>query len=211
MTKRILTSVSFLIVTAALVALGSRAAVPDVWGWESWTGANLHMTAFASVSDPAGECGCDDAENTDIISDADFFRKAEDSNMLETALGEMASERGASADVRQLGRMMAKDHVALSNELLVIAKKDDFTVPGDMDRTDYGIRLRLLNMKGRDFDCAYIRHIVEDYTADLELCEQAANSAANPDLRDYARQILPTLREHLRIARNILDRIERRE
>jgi predicted outer membrane protein len=39
--------------------------------------------------------------------------------------------------------------------------------------------------------------------------EQMSKDGANPDLKNYAEQTLPTLREHLRMAQSIYDRIER--
>ncbi len=143
------------------------------------------------------------------ISDRDFVMKAADGDMLEVALGEMAEQHAASPDVKQFGQMMARDHTLASNKLLSIAKKDNLAVPRDMDMKEHAILQHLSGLKGRDFDRAYMKHMIEDHTADVRMFEQMAKEGANPDLKSYAEQTLPTLRKHLGMARDIYSRIER--
>jgi putative membrane protein len=143
------------------------------------------------------------------MSDRDFVRKAENANLLEVSLGEMAQQQAASPEVKQFGGRMAKEHTLASNKLLEISKKDKLEAPGDLDRKEYEMVQHLSGLKGRDFDRAYIKHMVENHKEDLQMFEQMAKEGANPDLRDYAKQTLSTLREHLKMAQDIYNKIER--
>jgi len=188
----------------AMITFGSGPAGARGCGCE---GAGYpDMTAFGFVTNP----GCCDRDLDVGISDGNFVRKAADSDMLEVALGEMAVERASSPDVKQFGQTMAKDRALDSNKLLEIAKANNIAVPVDMDREDHEIRLQLSGMSGREFDIAYMKHLVSDHEDDLRVFEQMADQGANPDIRNYARQDLPILREHLQMARKILTRIEGR-
>jgi putative membrane protein len=141
------------------------------------------------------------------LSDKDFVRKAADGDMLEVSLGELARQQAESPDVRQFGQIMARDHTISSNKLLEISKKDNLAIPMDMDRQDHEMVQHLSGLKGRDFDRAYMKHMVQDQREDIKLFEQMANEGTNPDLKNYAARTLPTLREHLRTAQDIYRKI----
>ena len=49
--------------------------------------------------------------------------------------------------------------------------------------------------------------MVKDHEKDVELFEQQAQSGDDPDLRAFAEETLPTLREHLELAREIQSQI----
>jgi putative membrane protein len=145
------------------------------------------------------------------ISNEDFIIKAEDGNMLQVSLGEFAGQQGASPEVRQFGQKMAVDHLLSSNKLLEIAKKNNLQVPEDMDRAEHETLIHLQGLKGRDFDRAFMKNMVEDHKRDMGLYEQMAKEGSDPDLKDFAQQNLQTMREHFRMAQDIYRKIEGRE
>jgi len=141
------------------------------------------------------------------LNDNDFVRKASDGNMLEVALGELAQQQAESRDVKQFGREMARDHVIANNKLLEISKKDNLALPIDMDREEHEMVRHLSGLKGRDFDREYMKHMIEDHKEDIQMFEQMSKEGANPDLKNYAAETLPTLQEHLRMARDIYKKL----
>jgi putative membrane protein len=151
------------------------------------------VTAFGlgSAGARARECGCTVEPDMTAFGfvanyrtcDGYFVRKAEEANMLDIALGEKARELAASTDVQHFGQMMATDHMNAGNRLLAISRKTCIEYPRDM-------------------------HMVEDYSDEVRLYEQMANDSVDPDLGSYARQTLPTLCAHLRMAREIYSRLE---
>ena len=50
--------------------------------------------------------------------------------------------------------------------------------------------------------------MIEDHEEDIKMFEQMAKEGTNQDLKNYAEQSLSTLREHLRMARDIERKIE---
>jgi putative membrane protein len=182
------------VIAAALISFGFGAAGAREPGCEC---ARLpDMTAFGFVTNPRPTC------------DRDFVWKAGDGQMLETALGERAAEQATSADVKQFGRMIAKYSTLAGDRLLEIARNNNLEVPTDMDRADWVALLHLSEMKGRDFDREYMNQVIKDHEHNVKLFERLANEADNPDLRNYARQTIPALRDHLRMARDIYSRLE---
>jgi len=176
------------------------------------------VTAFGlgSAGARARECGCTVEPDMTAFGfvanyrtcDGYFVRKAEEANMLDIALGEKARELAASTDVQHFGQMMATDHMNAGNRLLAISRKTCIEYPRDMDMGEHETLRDLSAMKGEDFDRAYMKHMVEDYRDEVRLYEQMANDSVDPDLGSYARQTLPTLCAHLRMAREIYSRLE---
>ncbi len=185
------------VMAAALITLGFDSAGARPRECEG-PGQLDRMAAFGFISYVKPEC------------DRYFVRKAEDGYMLEAALGEEAAKRAASADVERFGRMMAKCNTFAGNLLLEIAKNNDREVHTDMDREDQEALLHLSKTKGRDFDREYMNQVIKDQEDNLKLFEQMANEVTNSDLRNYARQTIPLLRRHLRMARDIYGKIEGR-
>lgn len=183
----------FIIILAVAIMFGFGSA--GARGRDSDCARQPDMTAFGFVTNPKPIC------------DRDFVMKAEDDHKLEVALGKRAAERATNEDVRSFGQMMAQYNTSASNRLLEIAKNNNLEVPTDMDRGDHEAVLHLVEMKGRDFDREYINQVIKDQRDKLRLFEQMADEAASPDLRNFARQTIPELRDHLRMARDIGRRI----
>ncbi|MGC9966130.1 MAG: DUF4142 domain-containing protein [Syntrophobacteraceae bacterium] len=193
MTTRSLKPLLFLVMAVA-ITFGFGAAEAREGDCEG--AGQPDMTAFGFVAPVRQTC------------DKDFVRKAEEGYKLEVALGEKAAEQAANAEVKQFGRMVAKYNNFAGDQLLAIAKNSDSVVHTDMDRGERESLVRLSEMQGRDFDREYMNQVIMDYKDNVRLLEHMANEATDPDLRNYARQTIPALREHLRTALAIRGRIE---
>jgi putative membrane protein len=181
--------------TAVAISLRSGVAAAGIPECEG-PGELDRMAAFGFISYVKPAC------------DNHFVRIAEDGYTLEAALGKRAAERAASADVKRFGEMMAKSNTFAGNRLLEIAQNNDLEVHTDMDREDREAVLHLSKMEGPDFDREYMNQVIKDQEDKVELFEQMANEATNPDLKCYAQQTIPVLRRHLRMARDIYIRME---
>ena len=62
-------------------------------------------------------------------------------------------------------------------------------------------------LSGAEFDEAYMDEMVEDHEKDVELFEQQAESGKDPDLRAFAEETLPALREHKELAKQVQSQI----
>lgn len=62
---------------------------------------------------------------------------------------------------------------------------------------------KLSKLSGADFDREYMSLMVKDHTKDVKEFEDASTKAKDADLKAWASKTLPTLREHLQMARDI--------
>ena len=139
------------------------------------------------------------------LSDADreFIKKAAIGGRAEVELGTLATQRASRPVVRDFGAKMVKDHGAMNAELATLAKAKGADVPTTLGPAHQAVRDRLMALQGADFDRAYMQEMVKDHTQDVAEFEKASQTAGDAELRNWAAAKLPTLREHLALARDI--------
>lgn len=136
-------------------------------------------------------------------ADHHFAMEAAMGGMAEVELGRLATEKAEHADVKQFGQRMVDDHGKANDELKQLASSKNITMPTDLDAQHKAMRERLSKLSGAAFDRAYMREMVQDHTKDVPAFEKESKSGTDAQLKDWASQKLPTLREHLAMAKDI--------
>ena len=138
-----------------------------------------------------------------VSSDAHFAAEAASGGLAEVKLGQLAQQNGSSDAVREFGRRMETDHSKAGDQLREIALKNNITLPTDLNSKDQATYDRLAKLSGAEFDRAYAQDMVTDHVQDVAAFKREASSGANPDIKDFASQTLPTLEDHLKHAREM--------
>jgi putative membrane protein len=137
-------------------------------------------------------------------SPREFLYNALRGDNSEIMLGNLAAERGRSQGVRDFGRTLVNDHTQARNEVLDVGRRLGVRPTREITPEARELRERLAGMRGRDFDREFIQHMIDDHRRDIDEFRDEAREQHGPVSELAARQ-LPTLRQHLRIAR-ALDR-----
>jgi putative membrane protein len=58
-------------------------------------------------------------------------------------------------------------------------------------------------VKSANFDRAFAKDMVSDHEKDIKEFRKEADKGRNPELKQFASQTMPTLEEHLKIARDL--------
>jgi putative membrane protein len=159
---------------------------------------SIVAAALVALTGPA-------AAQVQLVSDQDreFVNKAATGNLAEVELGRVAAQRAARPSVRSFGERMVTDHGRSNAELTSLARSKGIEVPTALEPSQQAMRDRLSALSGNDFDRAYMSEMVRDHTEDMAVFERAAESSTDPDLKAWATQSLPMLREHLALARQV--------
>jgi putative membrane protein len=128
-----------------------------------------------------------------------FVKKAALAGMTEVELGKLAASKGRSDAVRAFGERMVKDHGAANTELARIAGTQQLQVPKALDGEHKAIVEKLSAKSGSEFDAAYSQQMMADHAKAIALFEGATQST-DAHLAAFAKQTLPTLKEHQRMA-----------
>jgi putative membrane protein len=136
-------------------------------------------------------------------ADRQFVKKAAEGGLAEVELGKLASEKADSPDVKQFGQRMVDDHSKANDQLKQVASEKGITIPDKLSAKDAATKARLEKLSGRAFDRAYMRDMVTDHTKDVSEFRMESKNAKDPDVKNFASQTLPTLKDHLKEAKSI--------
>jgi putative membrane protein len=134
--------------------------------------------------------------------DMPFAQAAAIGGMEEVELGRLAVQKASSDNVKQFGQRMIDDHSKAGDDLKTVAAEDNIPLPTELDAKAKATRDRLASLSGSEFDRAYMHDMVQDHEKDVADFQKEASSGMNADLKKFASRTLPTLQEHLRMARD---------
>jgi putative membrane protein len=138
----------------------------------------------------------------DTNPDMTFVKGASQGGAAEVKLGELAASKGQSPKVKEFGQKMIDDHTKANNDLMSIAQKKNLTVSSKLTAKDQALVNRLSGLSGDAFDKAYIGAMVKEHETDIAEFEREANSGKDDDFKSFASKTLPTLKEHLQMAKD---------
>ena len=135
--------------------------------------------------------------------DHKFVMEAAMGGLMEVELGRVAAQKGASDAVKQFGQRMVDDHSTVNTELMTLATSKGMTLPTELDAKHRAQVTKLSAMSGAEFDRAYGKMMLSDHNKDVKEFEKQSMKATDPDLKAFAAKNLPTLREHLQMAKTL--------
>jgi putative membrane protein len=136
-------------------------------------------------------------------ADQKFVMEAAMGGMAEVELGRLAAERGSSDSVKQFGQRMVDDHSRANTELMQLTSARGINVPTSLDAKHQAMMTKMSQLSGAAFDREYAKEMVKDHQKDVSLFQKQAMRGADADVKAFAARTLPTLQEHLRMAREL--------
>lgn len=141
------------------------------------------------------------ADQRESLSSEEFVKKAAAANQSEIAASQLALEKAQSPAVKTFAQQMIDDHTKATEQLKTLASSKGYKVPDEPDAMHKAAMMRLRAKSGNSFDEAYTDQMRKDHAKVVELFSNAANSSQlDPDLRQFAKQTLPTLQHHNQVA-----------
>ncbi|HEX4869890.1 MAG TPA: DUF4142 domain-containing protein [Moraxellaceae bacterium] len=143
--------------------------------------------------------------------DRKFVEEAAIGGMAEVQLGQLASQRGQDPAVKDFGNRMVSDHTPANQRLMTIAATLGITPPDKLDFMHRHTTKKLTKADTQDFDKDYIESQVKDHKKMAELMEDQIKDGQNPDLKQFATDMLPRVRDHLQMAEQIQQQLKEKE
>src|SRR5690349_17958625 len=150
--------------------------------------------AFALAAAPAI------AQNADKASKS-FIKTAIEHNYAEIDVGKLAAEKGKSAEVKQYGERMVKDHTEANQKAIAAAKQMGIDPPTSADMSHQATYLKLKILSGDSFDKSFAKGMLADHQKDVK--EFQKESSKNDPAGQFAKETVPTLQEHLKMAQQL--------
>lgn len=135
--------------------------------------------------------------------DRDFMENAAQAGHLEVEGSKLVLEKARSGEVKTFAQKMIDDHGKAGQQLAALAKSKGYEVPTEPSLVQKA-RLQALGLRDEGFDKAYADEIgVGAHEDAVELFEKASNDVKDPDVKQFAIQTLPTLQQHLQMAKTL--------
>lgn len=147
------------------------------------------------------------ATSSKSMGDTHFAKEAAQGGMAEVKLGQLAQDKGSNDAVKSFGKRMVDDHSQANDKLKGIASQENVTLPTDISAKDQATYDRLSKLSGAAFDRAYARDMVKDHQTDIAEFQKEANSGKDSALKGFASDTLPTLQEHLKLAKQMMSSV----
>lgn len=128
---------------------------------------------------------------------------ASEGNLAEINLGRMAEKQATNEGIKDFGQRLVKDHTKANEELNKLANRKNFKVAQKMNAKHEKLANQFSKLNGANFDRSFLKDMVKDHEKDISLFEAQAKNGTDPDVKAFAAKTLPTLKEHLKIARNL--------
>ena len=137
------------------------------------------------------------------MQDKVFLHKAAAGGMAEIQFGQLAAEKGNSAEVKQFGQKMVDDHTKLNDQMKPIADQLGVMAPKHLGKAEQAEYDKLSSLSGDAFDQEYITDMVKDHRKDLHEFRMEESATTNPDLKAAIGQAEPVISQHLHMIQGI--------
>lgn len=126
-------------------------------------------------------------------------------SIAEIEAGKTALEKSADPQVQKFAQQLIEDHTASLRDIEQLALSKRITIPKDasMQHKAAGTELKLQTATA--FDRQYMRQAgVNDHAQTLALLQKTQREARDPQVKALATRLLPTMRQHLDTARQMV-------
>lgn len=134
-------------------------------------------------------------------TDTQFMKTAALANMTEAHLGQMAESQGSQQSVKDFGKKLSADHTNSYEGLTVLANKIGEPIPKAISKTK--TIDRLTRLKGKSFDRSFVQDEIQTDQSTLAAFKDEADHGENPDLKAWAKNMIPVIEGDLRTAQDL--------
>jgi putative membrane protein len=131
-----------------------------------------------------------------VMQDKIFLRKAAEGGIAEVKLGQLATQKASSDDVKAFGQKMVDDHTKLNLEIAQLADSMGVMLPKSMNKEDQAEYDKLNALSGNDFDIEYLTFMVKDHHKDLHAFRIEAASPTDATLHNEVVKAQAIIHDH---------------
>ena len=136
-----------------------------------------------------------------MSKDHDFLMEVALNGLREVQLGRWATQKGASDAVKQFAQRMVDDHSKANAEVMALLTTKGMTPPTELDPKRRDQVMKITRLSGAAFDRAFAKQMASDHSKAVAAFEKESTGGADTDIKAFASKTLPTLQEHLQMAK----------
>jgi putative membrane protein len=146
--------------------------------------------------------GCDEGRFS--AWDEEWLMMSIEGDLFEIQGGNLAQHRATTQIVRDLGARLVADHTKSLQDAVAVAKELGIEVPSAPSPSQQWQLRAVAQFKGVEFDRWYADLEVQDHIQDIHEAQDEVDKGCNDQIRQLAKDDIPVLQEHLRLAQAAL-------
>ncbi len=162
---------------------------------------NNNSKTTVEKADSTNKANVDTALNNNAVvideNSSSFIVRVANSGMAETAITSAAQGKAVYEDVKSFAGMLYHDHSALNQQVKDIAARKNIVLPAAMTEDKQKEVYGLLKNTGKNYDKEFIKAMIKNHEAGIDMFQKAVLDAKDADIRAFADKTIPTLRAHL--------------
>ncbi len=128
--------------------------------------------------------------------DRKFIKMAGFAGLSEVQAGQVAEQNG-DASVKAVGERMVTDHTKANDQLATLSQQLGDPAPTTLPATQRAMITKMQGMSGASFDTSYLKAQTAAHKKAIALFESEISNGSNAQLKQFASNTLPILKEHL--------------
>ena len=142
-----------------------------------------------------------DVDNSYVKSsvefDSSFITTAAKVNLEQIQLGQLAQIKGNMQQVKDLGKHIEQDDIAILKEIQLFAGKKQITLPASLSGDGQAFYSNIISKEGDEFDKAYLNKVLDEYNTAIKKYESMSKNALDKEISRWVNLKLPILKMHL--------------
>ena len=143
------------------------------------------------------------AEDATLPLDDNFLIKVCPCAHAQIEIGKLAEKRADSAKVKEFAAQMVQDHQKCYDKLADTIKNRKIAVVSGFEKDTQAEIDRLGKLQGQEFDRQFLAYVIKSHQDGIAICESQAKRGKDAEMRVFADEALPKLREHLKMAQEL--------
>lgn len=115
----------------------------------------------------------------------------------------LAEKQAQSLALRAFVRLMVDDHVEVESRLAALVSDLGVSVPNGPGQDNQKKITELQSLHGQQFDQRFMAEQIKDHSDDIRKFSDEAQSTSDAEIRRYALETLPILKQHLALAKAV--------
>lgn len=158
------------------------------------------------ITEEENERNFDDATNKE--DDSKYLVEAAATDLKEIEIGKLAQQKSSDPEVKAFGKMLVEDHMKSAAEVKKLAQVKNISLPDAMTEDGQKDYNELQEKTGLDFDKKFAEMMVDGHQKAVDKMRDAAEDAADREIRVWASNKIPTLAGHLQHAKSLKGKMD---
>jgi predicted outer membrane protein len=195
-----------LLATALAAVLLSTGSLAFADKEHEHSGAQEHQSSHKSQEQQSSQKSEEHRSKNHRYSawDEEWLKMSIEGDLFEIQGGQIAQQKGVTQAVKDMGARLVADHTKSLKDATDVAKELGIEVPTEPSPSQQWELKVVSSFFGPAFDKWYADLEVQDHIQDIQEAQDEVDKGRNRKVRNLAKEDIPTLQEHLKMAQDAL-------